>query len=302
MKTLLRRTLLFAALVAVVAIALPGCSRPKTIPDEKLERIFEEIFLANAYYNTIGGIPAVDSIDMYRPILKKYGYKVGDLAFTIQNYSKRKSSRISDLVEKTIARLEKGEQSYSQVVARRDSIDSKARERFSTSVYYDSNIVVTRIADTARLHIEIPVKPGEYVVTYSYLIDSLDRNGGSRSLYELMNDVKYVTNRESHGLTQRRRATHSQSIIPMENDRTLSMKLLGYSPDMDRPHVRIDSIRIVYMPPMAAARDSLFNYYIRQVYSLPENLARKPFDYGTKDSGPRTPDSPGIAQGRDADN
>lgn len=286
----------YILLTLSACMVLAGCSHPKTIPDEKLEQIFEEIFLANAYYNTLDNKVRPDTLDMYRPILQKYGYKVGDLTYTIENYSKRKSVKISDLVESTIRRLEAGEQRYTALVAARDTVEAAARRQFAQTVYYNTAISVTSFADTGRLRIEIPVRPGDYDIMYRYILDSLDRNGRARSLYELYNPYWYRTNSTSFGLNTRRRSTHTATMTAEPYDETLVLKLAGYSPDMNRPHVYIDSIRVTYYPPIQAALDSLVQYNAARVFKIPENYAGP-----AKNSGARVTNPPRLPQGRDGD-
>lgn len=247
---------------------LAGCTRSKTIPDDKLEQIFAEIFLANAY--VVSGVDnfRLDTLDIYRPILDKYGYEVEDLTYTVQNYSERKSAKISEVVEKAIQRLEKGEREYTELVASRDTTNAIALRKFSKTVYYDTAIVVKSLADTSRLRITIPVTEGSYAVTYHYLIDSLDRNGNSRSRYDMLNNSGYSTNNISHAAVIRRPSGSSRNIAAYGYDSVLVLSLAGYGPGMQRPSVRIDSIRIVYSPTLKMALDSLSRYYATSVFKL----------------------------------
>ena len=278
-------------LVILACMFLGSCSRSKTIPDEKLEQIFEEIFLVNSYYNTVGDKSPLDTVDIYRPILEKYGYRVRDLTYTIENYSKRKSAKISDLVENTIRRLEAGERQYTALVAARDTINARARRQFTKVVYYDTAISVTSLADTSRLRIAIPVTEGDYTITYRYMIDSLDQNGRPRSLYELYNEHWYRTDNSSHGLNPRRHSYHMATMTAAPYDHTLVMKLAGYGADMDRPHVYIDSIKVTYNPPIEVALDSLVRYNVRQVFKFPDQYAGP-----AKNSGARVVNPPRLPQ------
>ena len=73
--------------------------------------------------------------------------------------------------------LEEESAYYKYEVGVLDTIDNVARRRFTRTVYSDSLIRVTRIKDTARLRVRIPdTRPGEYRVSFDYLIDSLDEN------------------------------------------------------------------------------------------------------------------------------
>lgn len=270
----MRRFLKYSLLLTGALAVLAGCVRHKTIPDKKLVQIFEEIFLVNAYYGTVEKNVEFDSIDIYRPVLKKYGYKVTDLTYTIENYSKRKSARISKVVESSIRLLEIQERYYAGIAAEQDSLRIRAMRQFSETVYYDTMIYVTNLGDTSKLRIEIPVVEGDYVINYSYMIDSLDQNGRPGSSHELLNARRVSTDNKTNGLTIRRPDKYSTTLTAKPGDKTLRLRLAGYGSRMKQPHVRIDSIRIVYNLPAAAALDSLFEYNKRTVYNLPEYVHR----------------------------
>lgn len=251
-------------------LLLAGCGKPKTIPDDKLGKIFEDIFLTNSYYSTVGDKTQVDSLDMYRPILKKYGYRVQDLTYTIENYSKRKSKRISDVVETSIRSLENMERYYAELVTKQDTLEARALRKFARRVYYDTAATqVFSLDDTAGLRIEIPVTEGNYRIDIAYLIDSLDQNGRSPLVYELLDSSGTVTGRHSRGLSTRAPSNISMSADAKPGDRTLRIKFAGYGPNMKSPHVTIDSVRIIYTLPVRVALDSLALHYIDKIFTWP---------------------------------
>ena len=170
MKRLIRLFCLIAA-----ATALGSCARDKVIPDEELARIFRDAYLINAYVSDRG--VKLDSLELYEPVFSRYGYTAEDVRYTIGNFSRRKSAKLSDVVERSIRLLEEESAYYKYEVSVLDTINNVARRRFTRTVYSDSLIRATRIKDTARLRIRIPdIRPGEYRVSFDYLIDSLDEN------------------------------------------------------------------------------------------------------------------------------
>ena len=170
MKRLIRLFCLIAA-----ATALGSCARDKVIPDEELARSFRDAYLINAYVSDRG--VKLDSLELYEPVFSRYGYTAEDVRYTIGNFSRRKSAKLSDVVEQSIRLLEEESAYYKYEVGVLDTIDNVARRRFTRTVYSDSLIRVTRIKDTARLRVRIPdTRPGEYRVSFDYLIDSLDEN------------------------------------------------------------------------------------------------------------------------------
>lgn len=291
----MRRFLRYGILLVCAMAVLSGCGRPKTIPDEKLEKIFEDIFLANSYYSSVGERSQLDSLDIYRPILKKHGYKVKDLTYTVENYSKRKSQRISDVVEASIRRLEKTERHYAGLLEVRDTLEARASRRFASTVYLDSMIRVFSLNDTAKLRIKIPVREGDYRIEFTYLIDSLDQNGHSGSTYELLDASGRVTKSQNRGLTVRQLSEVSVTVNAKPGDDSLRIRLAGYGPQMKRPHVTIESIRIVYTLPVPEALDSMFMQNRNKIFTFPPYVERTSSD--TTHRGTLRADPPWLPQG-----
>lgn len=118
-----------------------------------------------------------DSLNLYEPIFAKYGYTTADVQYTIGNFSKRKSARLSDVVEQAIKLLETEAEHLDREVSILDTIDNVARRTFRRTLYADSLVRVTRLRDTARLRFVFDsIRPGDYTIAFDYLIDSLDEN------------------------------------------------------------------------------------------------------------------------------
>lgn len=263
--------------IALVALMLlGGCSRPKAIPKDTLGEIFKEAFLANAYYGTYASTPA-DSLDIYGPILKKYGYTYKDLQRTVTDFSKQKSAKLSDIVEQAIKELEAELKYYDERVAVLDTIDARAARRFMREVYFAERIAARTIADTAKLRITIPVEPGTYRISYIYYIDSLDQNKSIRTVYTLIDSAGSQRNTNYNWLSPRARQTQSTDIATTAADRKLQIVLGGYGAQMTKPHLTVDSLRVQHFLPIEVARDSL----VRKFISL--NIP----PYGTTQSAPQ---------------
>ena len=112
----------------LVSGLLLACSGYKIIPDEQLALIFHDAFLSNAYMQHRGMRP--DSLNLYEPIFAKYGYTTADVQYTIGNFSKRKSARLSDVVEQAIKLLETEAEHLDREVSILDTIDNVARRTF----------------------------------------------------------------------------------------------------------------------------------------------------------------------------
>lgn len=234
MKRLIRLFCLIAA-----ATALGSCARDKVIPDEELARIFRDAYLINAYVSDRG--VKLDSLELYEPVFSRYGYTAEDVRYTIGNFSRRKSAKLSDVVEQSIRLLEEESAYYKYEVGVLDTIDNVARRRFTRTVYSDSLIRVTRIKDTARLRVRIPdTRPGEYRVSFDYLIDSLDENLAPRMRVWL---VEADSSRKGESSSILRKS--SRSVFPGYSRRTVR-PVRSYSPVRDPRKVqasRRDDIR-----------------------------------------------------------
>lgn len=161
--------------ILALALCCMGCTRREVIPDGVLADIFHDIILVNAYKTSQPFDN--DSLQMYSPILDSYGYTVDDLGYTIGNFSKRKSARLSDVVERAISKLEEEGKRHKMEVEILDSIDAIALRRSISVVYSDSLIEVRKQADTVNTYIVIEnIKQGDYSFSFDYLVDSVDKN------------------------------------------------------------------------------------------------------------------------------
>ena len=121
----MKHAIRYITLVLAAALLLAGCSKKNIIPDSDLEKITKEMFVVNAYaanqqLNT-------DSLDIYTPILKRYGYTHEDFFNTLANFQKRKSARVSDVVEAAIASLEGLSSGYELKLRNLAFVDSVAK-------------------------------------------------------------------------------------------------------------------------------------------------------------------------------
>ncbi len=159
-----------------VALCFGGCTRRATLTDNELAQIFHDAFLANGYVTTES--IRLDTLRLYDPIFEKYGYTAEDVQYSIGNFSKRKSARLSDVVERAISMLERRGRELDLEVAILDTVNNIANRRAIERVYRDTSARRFRsLADSTLLTIVIePVDRGSYKLAFDYLIDSLDSN------------------------------------------------------------------------------------------------------------------------------
>lgn len=259
-------------ILLAAAALLAGCVRSKTIPDGELREIFKRIYLVNSYMEQNRGntsrIFNIDSLDVYRPILNEYGYSVDDLKYTMHNFSKRKSYRLSDVVDEAIKEIEDEESWYRYQMAAADSIDVRAQRMFRRTVFSDSLIRAKKVADTAKLRLSAPIEPGSYEVAYSYFIDSLDKNRNLKATISLIDSNGRIHNTVTNWLGNNRRQRYSAKLTPEGRDTAIVIVFGNYpQKELKTPDIRIDSLEVFYMPPVEVALDSagivLFRYKLQ---------------------------------------
>ena len=170
-----------------------------------------------------------------------------------------KRIELSDVVEQSIRLLEEESAYYKYEVGVLDTIDNVARRRFTRTVYSDSLIRVTRIKDTARLRVRIPdTRPGEYRVSFDYLIDSLDENLAPRMRVWLVEADSSRKGESSSILRKSSRERVSRILQADSSARSLVLSLYGTREKFRRPDVTIYDLKVSYTPETAEAVDSLY--------------------------------------------
>jgi hypothetical protein len=230
-------------------LLLAGCGGPKIIPNEKLAQIFHDIYLVNGYVSQRG--LSVDTLNIYEPVFASYGYTSEDMQYTIGSFAKRKSAHLSrDVVEVAAEMLRREAAGYRRRIEIRDTVALVARERFATEVRRDSLIRVRRTGDTARLRIIIPgIRPGSYRVSWSYEVDTLDRNPSLRADTWLVDTAGRRSGNSIRRLETGRRITVQNTLETTGAHRRMVILLAGYDKDMTTPNITVDSLRVVWLPP-----------------------------------------------------
>ncbi|MDE7069370.1 MAG: DUF4296 domain-containing protein [Alistipes sp.] len=251
MKRLIRMLLLSGA------VALGACARERIISDSELARIFRDAYLINAY--TADQSVLTDSLEIYEPVFRRYGYTTEDVRNTIANFSRRKSAKLSDVVEQSIALLEEENDRYKYEVGVLDTIDNIARRRYTRTLLADSLIRVGTLRDTARLRIRMEdIRPGEYAVSFSYLIDSLDDNRNVRALFWLEDAAGKHREESSNLLRRRMRSEIKRTLRADSSSRLLILELYRNGERLKRPDATFYGLEIRYTPTAEAAVDSLY--------------------------------------------
>lgn len=235
---------LFAVVLLMMMLLPTACKRHTVIPDDELALIIHDAFLTNAYIDSKG--VESDSMNLYAPIFARYGYTTEDVQYTIGNFSKRKSARLSDVVEAAIDLLEEEGKHYDREVRILDTIRQVALRSTAQLIVEDTLIRVRSLRDTARLQLRIPVEVGEYEVSYEYEIDSLDRNTRLQRRFWL--EMKDATRQHIQHTTLRRN-TKDRVIRKYRTDSTakeLHLDLLYFPDKPKQPSITVRNLRIKY--------------------------------------------------------
>ena len=239
------RLLLFALLLGGGA-----CQRHTIIPDDRLALIFHDAFLVNAHHTRAG---KRDSLNLYEPIFRHYGYTTADVQYTIGNFSKRKSARLGDVVELAIAMLEREGKYYDREVAILDTIDRVAERTMTRRVYADSAIRVESLRDTARLRIAVDVVPGTYAVEVAYRVDSTDRNARLRNELWLERKDSSRQHVQNASMWKNRDERLTRTLRADSTHRRLHLDLGIFDGTPRQPAITVREVHIDYTPETAEA-------------------------------------------------
>lgn len=241
----------------LLLLAVVSCARHTVIPDAELAMIFRDAYLSNAYVTD--SRERRDSLRIYEPVFARYGYTTADVEYTIGTFSRRKSARLSDVVEQAIALLEEEGLRYEAEVAVLDTIDRVAQRTFTRTVFADSLLRCRSLRDTARLRFVFDVVPGEYSVEYDYEVDSLyagDRALRSEFWLETARGGRAAVFFQS--MYRGRPERFRRQFAVDSTHRRLHVDLLAASTTVERPAVTFRDLKVSYVPPAAEAVDSLY--------------------------------------------
>ena len=245
--------------VAVLLLTSVGCQPSREIPDEDLIKIFHDAYIANAYIGEKG--ITEDSIYLYEPIFKRYGYSVEDMQHTLKTFSKRKSALLSDLMVEVSRQLEEEARIEGRKIVVLDTIDNVAKRRYTRTVYEDSLIRVKRLRDTSKLRITIKdLTTGDYTISFDYLIDTLDENRNSRvEIYALSGDT-LETLRHTMMLSRYRQSNYTRR-LNIDSTHTKIYINMFYHPNNEEsmiPDITIRNLKVVRVLPTEVSVDSLY--------------------------------------------
>ncbi len=251
--------------IMAVAMLFGGCSSYKIIPDNELALIFHDAFLTNAYVSNKS--IDLDSLNIYEPIFDSYGYTIDDVQYTIGNFSKRKSARLGDVVERAIVMLETQGILHEWDVMILDTVSAKSQRLQIQTIYEKDKILVASHSDTTELILTIGnAKSGDYEITFDYLIDSLDKNFGTYrtlSWFEIEGNLAMDSTarryEESIRYLQRGKDMPHKNILKAKRDYDrLVMEVVDIMGKTEQPHFTVENIKVDYTPSPEVAEQMQF--------------------------------------------
>ena len=260
------KNVLRLAVALLWASTLAGCKGYKQIPEGTLAEIFRDMYILNAYVDKHALRQSLDSIDIYEPVLQSYGYTTKDFKNTIVDESKRKSFRLTDIVDRAIAMLESEQQAVQERVRRIDYIDSLALAVSTREIYrHDSTITIRSKADSLNRRLAIPLTDRRYSgrleISYIYSLDSLDPNQNLTNRHIVIDSAGNQRHNTTARLQKRQNARYSTSVTVTEGSDTLLMTFGNYPSDAKRMGLSIDSLVVKYQPVLAEAYEVLADEY-----------------------------------------
>ena len=164
------------ALLIGAALTAFACKGYKQIPEETLVDIFTDMYELNAYIDRHPVRENRDSIDLYEPVLAAYGYTTEDFTRTLTEATRRKSFRLTDIIDASVAKMEQERDAIDRELRIVERIDSTALAYSTRELYRDSLITIRSLADSAAMRVEVPLDElsGRIGIDYYYTLVSLD--------------------------------------------------------------------------------------------------------------------------------
>ena len=209
-------------IVSLLLLALVGCRSKRVIPDDTLAEIFRDAFVVNAYVSEER--VNLDSLQIYEPIFNHYGYTTEDVVYTVGNFSRRKSARLGEVVERAISQLDEQNKYHAGKVVILDTIKNVALRTFTREIYRDSLIKASKRADSTAMRLEFfPVGKGEYTIKYSYKCKGKIDKYPRRAEFYFEDESGFRSGFSSVSL--RESGTINRTIVARDNGMRLVVKL-----------------------------------------------------------------------------
>lgn len=258
------KQLLYSLVVALGLSLMWACNSHKLIPDKELAMIFHDAMLVNAFITSDSRSHNTDSVNIYEPIFAKYGYTVDDFHYTMDNFSRRKSARLSDVAEVMLLLLDREAQELNTQVTKLDTIENVARRRFTRTLLEKENIEIKGDADTALMNFTLEnIGMGDYTISGYYTLPKESKINNRRMLVRWYRPDSSFSQAVNTMVYVRDSINFIQKVKLDQPDMTrMFVSFNHFNNPKDRikkPKMTIHSIRIEYTPTLEECVRRLFN-------------------------------------------
>ena len=261
------------AMFCLLGIVLLGACRksPRMIPPETFKQIFVEAVLADSYLDSENAKYSRDTLRYFEPILASHGYTMDDLDYTIEKLALRKSNVFAILMRDATLEIDRLLERYRHFNKIDIRWNVKAQNLVRDTVLLVDSLRINSLADLSRGNLYVDnLLRGNYTITFYATVDSTDRNNDHyyySHLYDTLAPYKPgMVRRNSNWIsrTSRNRRIREERRIESGDMNRLRLELvnLGSKRAPQRPSVRIDSLTVVYDPPVEYARRRLMQKYL----------------------------------------
>ncbi len=278
--------ILFAFFTALV---LAGCGSHRTISDETFVEMFREMYLANTYCSNYD--VKCDSLDIYTPIINKYGATTEEFVAKLTSFSKRKSARLSSVISAAIKEMEDESAKYKRLLEFDREISDEVILRATDSLFADTLIVVERKADSLLLKKTYAAKEGTYKLDMNYEIE--DRKEEQAYFASITVRDKFTGERVSNSRYilmsgHESRINMSVNVALADRHREVCVRMVNLAGVDRMPRITVKNVSIRYIPTIEVARKIVFE----------ERFAYKPYMAAVEDYSAIEWCSPSLESGR----
>ncbi|MFI3330938.1 MAG: DUF4296 domain-containing protein [Rikenellaceae bacterium] len=250
----------FLYIILTLLLITSSCSRSRVIKDKDLELILHDMFLQNAYSSEKK--LKLDSLNIYKPIFEKYGYKEVDMLTTLTEFSRRKSSKFSVVLDKAIKRMDGEYELLQGKVAMLDTVSNIAKRRYLAVVYQDSLLSVKSEDDLKFVELRLPAKEGRYKLEFEHKFHDLAKNFSFKTEFGIFDDKKHqLFSRNVWVNTANLKGVDIVLDAPERAD-SLIGKFIVMPKSQKFSPLDIHSIKVTYFLDEKSALDSLYRQYM----------------------------------------
>lgn len=252
--------------IAVGILLLVACHRgPKMIPEDTMRSIMREALISQSIVQNVNTddpkMRPLDSLNVQSPILRKHGYTLDDLRFTIREMSMRKSNPLANILSGVASDIKVSSKAAEVRYKIQLGIDSVAQSRTADTVYMSDTVLRRRLDGykftyTGRIPKDSTVLPGTYKIEFEY-----STGAHARAYTKSVRYKRFSTNGSS---------TESTIWLPVAKDTILFSGDIPVRAEVKQLDISLNETK----PAAGQAPDTSYLKGIRLVRILPVKEAR----------------------------